>query len=100
MTSPNQDKPKSYTARLIDFLEENKVEQKTLDLIKEFASAESEKIELNKDKTVGIMNFGKFKGKKITEIFKLDPQYVKWMQKNNKYLSDDNKAIVDELLSQ
>jgi uncharacterized protein (DUF3820 family) len=46
------------------------------------------------------MTFGKFRGKQIREVFKLDPQYVSWLQKNNMYLSDANKIIVDELLNQ
>ena len=44
------------------------------------------------------MNFGKYKGKKLEEIFKLDKTYIKCLQKNNKYLNAVNKEIVEELL--
>jgi uncharacterized protein (DUF3820 family) len=99
MTSANQEtRPKSYTQRLIDVLQENKCPTKYLDLIKKFAADESEKREEQNQATKGVMTFGKFRGKQIREVFKLDPQYVSWLQKNNMYLSDANKIIVDELL--
>ena len=101
MTSADQEtKPKSYTARLLDVLEANKCPTKYVDLIKKFAADESEKREEEKEATRGIMTFGKYKNRKIEEVFKLDPQYITWLKKNEKYLSDANKAIVDELLSQ
>ena len=100
MTTTQETKPKSYTQRMLDVLEENKCPKKYLDLIKEFAADESEKRENEKEATKGVMTFGKFRGKQIREVFKLDPQYVSWLQKNNMYLSSANKVIVDELLSQ
>jgi hypothetical protein len=93
-------KPKSYTARLIDVLQENKCPTKYLDLIKKFAADESEKREQETQATKGVMTFGKFRGKKIEDVYKLDPQYIKWLKKNETYLSSANKVIVDELLSQ
>jgi uncharacterized protein (DUF3820 family) len=97
MTSADT-KPKSYTQRMLDVLETNKCPTKYIDLIKKFAADESEKRENEKEATKGVMTFGKFRGKQIREVFKLDPQYVSWLQKNNMYLSDANKIIVDELL--
>jgi uncharacterized protein (DUF3820 family) len=99
MTSADT-KPKSYTQRMLDVLETNKCPTKYIDLIKKFAADESEKRENEKEATKGVMTFGKFRGKQIREVFKLDPQYVSWLQKNNMYLSDANKIIVDELLNQ
>ena len=99
MTSADT-KPKSYTQRMLDVLETNKCPTKYIDLIKKFAADESEKRENEKEATKGVMTFGKFRGKQIREVFKLDPQYVSWLQKNNMYLSSANKVIVDELLSQ
>lgn len=100
MTSPNQDKPKSYTARLLDVLQENKCPTKYLDLIKKFASDESEKIELNKEATKDVMTWGKFRGKKIEDVYKLDPQYIKWCLKNSQYLSQPQKELMEKLLSE
>lgn len=98
MSDTQQEKPKSYTARMVDFLTEKKVTKKTLDLIREFSMAEASKREVEREATKGIMNFGKYKGKKLTDIFKLDKPYLMWLQKNNKYLNSDNKEIVEELL--
>lgn len=101
MTSANQEtRPKSYTQRLIDVLQENKCPTKYIELIKKFASDESEKREEQTQATKGVMTFGKFKGKKIEDVYKLDPQYVQWLKKNETYLSSANKVIVDELLNQ
>ena len=99
MTDTQEPKPKSYTTRLKEFLQENKVSKKTLDLISTFAKEESEKLEEKREATKGIMTFGKYKSKPIKQVYEIDPQYITWLQKNNKYLSDDNKAIVEELLS-
>ena len=98
-TQEIQDKPKSYTQRLMEHLEENKVSKKTLSLIKEFSSAESLKIQEQRESNKGIMNFGKYKGKRLEEVFKLDKQYVEWLNKNNQYFNSDNKEIVAQLLS-
>lgn len=99
MTDTQETKPKSYTQRLKEFLETNKVSKKTLDLISTFAKEESEKLESKREATKGIMSFGKYKSKPIKQVYEIDPQYITWLQKNNKYLSDANKAIVEELLS-
>ena len=100
MSADQENKPKSYTQRLKEYLEENKCPKKYLDLIATFAVEESAKMEEKREATLGLMTFGKYKGKKIEDVYNLDSQYVIWLGKNNKYLSDDNKAIVDKLLSQ
>lgn len=94
------DKPKSYTTRLIEFLEEHKTNKKTIDLIKEFALEETERKKEQQEATKGIMTWGKFKGKRIEDVFKLDPQYIKWCIKNSQYLNEHQKELMNELLSQ
>jgi len=101
MTSADQEtRPKGYTARMLDVLEENKCPKKYLDLIKKFAADESEKREEQTQATKGVMTFGKYKTRLISDVYKLDPQYVKWLKTNETYLSSANKVIVDELLNQ
>ena len=91
-------KKQSYTDQLKTFLEGKKCPQAYLDLISEFSLEYGEKKKQEQEATKGLMNFGKYKGKKLEEIFKLDKTYIKWLQKNNKYLNAANKEIVEELL--
>lgn len=91
-------KKQSYTDQLKTFLEGKKCPQSYLDLISEFSLEYGEKRKQEQEATKGLMNFGKYKGKKLEEIFKLDKTYIKWLQKNNKYLNAVNKEIVEELL--
>ena len=98
MTETIQEKPKSYTQQLKDHLESNKCPKKYIDMVATFALEYSTKMEEKKKATEGILNFGKYRGKFIKDVVTLDMPYVQWLQKNNKYLSDPNKAIVDELL--
>lgn len=93
-----QEKPPSYNQRLIQHLEDKKVTKKTIDLIKSFALEETTRREEHNKANEGIINFGKYKTKRFEDIFKLDPTYIKWLHKNNKYLSDINKEIVEGLL--
>ena len=98
MTSADT-KPKSYTARLLDVLEENKCPTKYLDLIKKFAADESEKREQETQATKDVMTWGKYKNKKIEEVFKLDPQYINWCIKNGQYLSQPQKDLMNSLIN-
>ena len=91
-------KKQSYTDQLKTFLESKKCPQSYLDLISEFSLEYGEKRKKEQEATKGIMNFGKYKGKKLEEIYKLDKTYIKWLQKNNKYMNATNKQIVDDLL--
>ena len=99
MTDTQEPKPKSYTTRLKEFLQENKVSKKTLDLISTFAKEESEKLEEKREATIGLMTWGKFKNKKIEEVYKLDPQYIKWCLKNSQYLSESQKELMNSLVN-
>jgi hypothetical protein len=75
---PQNSKP-SYTQRLISHLEENKVNKKTIELIKSFSAAQALKIQEERAENAGLMNFGKYKGKHLSEVFKLDLQYCQWL---------------------
>ena len=99
MTDTQEPKPKSYTTRLKEFLQENKVSKKTLDLISTFAKEESEKLEEKREATIGLMTWGKFKGKKIEDVYKLDPQYINWCLKNSQYLSESQKELMNSLVN-
>jgi hypothetical protein len=99
MTSEiKQEKPKSYTQQLKDHLESNKCPKKYIDLISTFALEYSTKLEAEKEATKNMITFGKYKGKKFEDVYTLDKPYIKWMMKNNKYLSSANKQIVEDLL--
>ena len=91
-------KPPSYTQQLKDHLTEKKVPKKYIDMISVFALEYSTQMEEQKKLTEGIINFGKYRGKRFEDVFVLDKPYIMWMKKNNKYLSDANKSIVEELL--
>jgi len=94
----DEKKPLSYTQQLKAFLESKKCPQAYLDLISEFSLEYGEKKKQEEEATKGLMNFGKYKGKKIIDIYKLDKTYIKWLGKNDKYLNCVNKEIVEELL--
>ena len=91
-------KPPSYTQQLKEHLESNKVPKKYIDMISIFALEYSTKLEEQNKANEGIMTFGKYKGKKIMDMHKIDKPYIFWLKKNSKYLSDANKAIVEDLL--
>ena len=91
-------KKPSYTEQLKTFLESKKCPQKYLDLIGDFSLEYGEKKKQEEEATRGIMNFGKYKGKKLEDIYKLDKTYVKWLGKNDKFLNSVNKQIVEDLL--
>lgn len=46
-------------------------------------------------------NFGKYKGQKIDDVIKVNPEYVDWAQKNVKWfeLDDKQKDFLSEKLS-
>lgn len=93
-----QEKSPSYTQQLKEHLENNKVPKKYIDMISIFALEYSTKREEQNKANQGIINFGKYRTKRFEDIYKLDKPYIMWMHKNNQYLSDANKQIVEELL--
>jgi uncharacterized protein (DUF3820 family) len=98
MTDQNEIKL-SYTSQLKEHLKDNKLPKKCLDMISVFALEYSSKMEEERKVNAGVINFGKYKGKKIEDVFNLDKPYVMWLQKNNKYLNSENKEIVSALLT-
>ena len=95
MSADQETKPKSYTQRLKEFLEENKCPKKYLDLISEFALEESTRREEQREATKNVMSWGKYKNKNIEEVFNLDPTYIKWCVKNSQYLTEQQKELMD-----
>ena len=98
-TNQEQPEKKSYTTRMIEFLTENKVNKKTIQLIQEFGKSESVRMEESRNATQGQFTWGKFKGKDIKDIFAIDKQYCQWALKSN-YLRDDQKELIQKLLSE
>jgi uncharacterized protein (DUF3820 family) len=89
---------KSYTSRLIERLEANNTPIATINLIKDFAVEAYDEKQKKEAENVGIMNFGKYKGKKLADIAKLDAEYIKWLAKNNKYLTSMNQELLKTLV--
>ena len=89
---------KSYTARLIEKLENLNTPIATIHAIKDFAIAEYDAKVIKEAETAGTMNFGKYKGKKLVDIAKLDADYIKWLAKNNKYLTSSNQELLKTLV--
>lgn len=40
-----------------------------------------------------VMNFGKYKGKSISEVYKIDPQYLIWLSQNNDSFNLDGEKV-------
>ena len=97
MTSENSEK-KSYTSRLIERLQTLNTPVVTINAIKDFAIAEYDAKQQRQAETAGTMNFGKYKGKKLEDIAKLDMPYMQWLTKNNKYLTASNQALLKTLV--
>lgn len=92
-------RPKSYTSRLKEYLEQNKCPKKYLDLISQFAADEAERKKGENEATRGVMTFGKFKGKQLSKIYEIEPTYIKWLDRNSQFLSEQNREIIKELLN-
>lgn len=45
------------------------------------------------------LNFGKYKGKPLSEVYKSDPGYLRWMVQNCKSMNADLKRAADDLLN-
>ena len=97
MTSENSEK-KSYTARLIERLESLNTPIATINAIKDFAIEAYDKKQKQEVENAGRISFGKYKGKKLEDIAKLDMPYMKWLAKNNKYLTATNQELLKKLV--
>ena len=98
MTSENNEVKKSYTGRLIEKLEAYNTPIATINLIKDFAIKEYDAKQQREAETAGIISFGKYKGKKLVDIAKLDMPYMQWLAKNNKYLTASNQELLKTLV--
>jgi uncharacterized protein (DUF3820 family) len=97
MSSENLEK-KSYTYRLIERLQLLNPPIETINAIKDFAQNEYDLKQKREAESAGIMSFGKYKGKKLIDIAKLDKQYILWLAKNNKYLTASNQKLLKTLV--
>jgi hypothetical protein len=79
----NNEKPLSYSKRLIQHFEEAKEDlfsiEKINEMINDFSKLEYEKRKQNTDE----MPFGKYKGKKVSDVAKFDSQYLTWLRKQD-----------------
>lgn len=104
-TTTQPQKFESFTDRLVKHLYskrktikvDDKVFNEIIQMLNDFDQSDRE----NRKKSAepGIMTFGKFKGKHIKDIYKLDPNYCMWLAKNNKYLSQENQSILTTLIT-
>jgi hypothetical protein len=83
MTMTNNEKPLSYSKRLIQHFEETKEDSFSVEdvsnIIKDFSMLEYEKRKQNTDE----MPFGKYKFKKVVDVAKFDKQYLNWLIKQD-----------------
>ena len=91
-------KKESYTDRLIQHLKECGETEFTIKRIKDFSKTEGLKFQLKNEKEKENFTWGKYKGKTIKDVFKLDESYCEWALRSN-YLSVDKKLIISDLFS-
>ena len=91
-------KKESYTDRLIQFLKECGEKECTIKGIKDFSKTEGLKFQLKNEQEKQNFTWGKYKGKTIKAVFKLDKSYCEWALRSN-YLSVDKKQIISDLFS-
>ena len=90
----------SYGQRLVAKLLESGCPEQYVEVAREFMKAEYEEKKKYIEQNQGILSFGKYKGKNVREVYKLDPTYCQWLlDKSSKFLRDDIKAILNELLT-
>jgi len=49
-------------------------------------------------KDPNIISFGKYKDKRVDDVYKLDPKYIKWLSQSS-YITDSQKEIITKLLA-
>ena len=95
-------KTKSYTEKLTEHLQAEFKGLKLIDeivaSIKDFALEQFEKRKKLDEESKDVLSWGKYKNKKISDVFKLDSSYIKWLSKNNSYLRKSQKDAVEECL--
>ena len=91
---------KSYTEKLIDFINESEVSSDlkaaSVGLVKMFRTKMSEEYKLEKEQksteVIDTLNYGKYKGRSILEVSIFDKPYLRWMVKQSFVVS--NPALV------
>ena len=83
---------------MIAHLEKNDVGFEAIESSEEIARLEAILITAERAASRGLMTFGKYAGKQLHDIHKLDAKYIHWLDRNRKYLNSENREIVDELL--
>ena len=99
-STENKNKP-SYTKRLVENLKKECKSSDNLNSIikkiESYALEEAMRIdEINKE-NAGKLTFGRYKGKLLVDVAKLDETYVKWLKKSTQYLNSDLKEILKTL---
>ena len=99
---------KSYTEKLIEFIESTEVssdlKSASIALIRMYRSKCAEEYKLEKEtqnnQVVETLNYGKYKGRSISEVAIFDKPYLRWLVKQSFTLSNLalTKAINEALL--
>jgi uncharacterized protein (DUF3820 family) len=98
-----QERKPSYTDRLIKHLcESEDLEDLDLklviDCIREFSKSVANQIKQEENANPDTLPFGKYKGKKIEDIHKIDSKYLVWLRRQS-FLKDNLKEALDEVLT-
>jgi hypothetical protein len=89
----------SFGERLILELKKNDCSEKAINTVRAFEKKDWQDKAKFRAKNSGVLSFGKYKGKNIRDVYKLDPGYCAWMhEKSQKFLSQDIKDVLIELL--
>lgn len=89
----------SYSDRLIEALKAQQCPEQYIEVVKTFVVAERKVKDQYMEANRGIISFGKYKGKNVNDVFKLDKSYCQWMMnKQSSFLRADLKEILTELL--
>jgi uncharacterized protein (DUF3820 family) len=95
----------SFSDKLITHLKsrQDKLEMKDagfMNLVKIIRNFEQDDRDSRKASQLpGVMTFGKYKDKAIKDVYELDAKYCMWLNKNNQYLSEENREILNKLVS-
>jgi hypothetical protein len=89
----------SYSERLINHLNDAKCPEIYIKAVEQFLDNEREKKNKFAAENAGVLTFGKYATRNVRDVFKLDPNYCKWLKdKSSKFLRQDIKNILDELV--
>jgi cellobiose-specific phosphotransferase system component IIB len=87
---------KSYTEKLIEFINDSEVSQDlkaaSIALVKMFRTKMSEEYKLEKEQksteVIDTLNYGKYKGRSIAEVSIFDKPYLRWLVKQSFVVSN------------